>query len=435
MKIVSSQGLNRNEVADLLARPFSNGNQALQQEVLKIMQLVKTQGDKAVISLTLQFDKIKLENIQVSQAEYIEAYDAVSIEDLELIRVAIKRIKAYHQAQIPDSFIFDSQDGIQCERQLRPIERVGLYIPAGSAPLISTVMMLAIPASIAGCKERIVCTPPDSKGKINPFLLVTAKECGIDFIAKIGGAQAVAAMAYGTESMSKVDKIFGPGNAWVTQAKMLCAQENQGVSIDMPAGPSELLIIADDSALPEFIAADLLSQAEHDVRSQVILITSSRMLAEKVQNCLDKQLMNLARQNIAAQALANGRIIITQSIAEAITLSNRYAPEHLSLQVENPEQYCAQIHNAGTVFMGCWTAESLGDYINGPNHVLPTGGFARSVSGLSVLDFMKWIGFQRVSLNGLKNVGPIAQCLAQMEELKGHENAVTLRLAEVMQNV
>lgn len=429
MKIVNWNTLSPLEQKQLLQRSTMN-NETLNEQVLTIMNAVKTKGDEALIDLTAQFDKAELTQLQVSDEEFTLAYQKVDKETLAAIRFAIARMKAQALAQRPEDWVFDSEDGIVCQRKARAIETVGLYVPGGTAPLVSSVIMLAIPALVAGCVKRIMCTPPAADGSIAASILVAAKECGIQAIYKIGGAQAIAAMAYGTNTIDKVDKIFGPGNQWVAKAKQLCMLE-QSVSIDMPAGPSELLIIADNSAKANFVAADLLSQAEHDKVAQVMLVTTSMELANQVQKKVAEQLACLPRKEIATAALVNSKIILVDTLLEAIALSNDYAPEHLSLQVRDPEQYFEKITNAGTVFVGDWSAEALGDYNTGANHVLPTAGLVKSYSGLSVLDFMKWVGFQQVTQAGVLHIGKKAAQLAKLEALQAHENAILIRLNEV----
>lgn len=431
MKKLFWNNLSTVEKKQVLQRPLLASQDALKQQTLNIIQQVRAQGDNALKAFTQQFDGVTLESIQISADAFQAAREKVSTKDYEAIRFAAKRIADYARAQIPENVCYDSNDGAVCETQWRPIEKVGLYVPGGSAALVSTVLMLAVPARVAGCATRVICTPPDKDGNINPYLLVAALECGIENVYKIGGAQAIAAMAYGTQTIPKVDKIFGPGNKWVTQAKMLCAQDQSGVSIDMPAGPSEILIIADETANPVFVAADLLSQAEHDKASQVMLISPSETLVDKVKISLAEQLVKLPRRDIAEEALGNSAAILVNDINQAISISNLYGPEHLSMQVNNPRQYLSLIQQAGTVFLGPWTPETLGDYVTGANHVLPTAGATRSWSGLSVLDFMKRIGIQEATQAGLMKLGPYAQCLAAIEQLQAHENAVTVRLQEV----
>lgn len=428
MKMIEWKLLSNSDKEKITSRNQYAQRDDIVEKTQKIIDAVKQEGDAALLRLTEKFDQAILQALKVSEIEFKSAQTMVDSAELEAIKIAIERIRAYNIQQLPETYVYEAE-GIRCERQARPIQSVGLYVPGGTAPLISTVMMLAIPALVAGCKRRILCTPPDQNGNISPALLMTAKACGIDDIFKVGGAQAIAAMAYGTMTVPKVDKIFGPGNAWVTQAKILCAMQAQ-VSIDLPAGPSELFVIADKSANPIFVAADLLSQAEHDILSQVVLATPDKLFAENVLKEIKIQLEKLPRKKIAEKSIENSLIIIVNDIKEAIEISNGYAPEHLSLQVKNPFDYQSEIESAGTVFLGNNTAESMGDYINGANHVLPTSGYARSQSGLSVLDFMKWVGFQEVSNAGLKKLGPVAQQLAEMEGLNAHKNAIGYRLSE-----
>lgn len=402
----------------------------MKKNVQDIIDKIKTDGDAGLKELTLKFDGIRLANLNVSAEEIAFACNHVSAEAKEAILFAKRQLETNHVAQFPNAQQIKTCEGVICERQARPIDKVGLYIPGGTAPLISTVLMLAVPASIAQCPVRVLCTPPNSQGEINPNLLFAAKLAGIETIYKIGGAQAIAAMAYGTETIPKVNKIFGPGNQWVTLTKQLVSQDPEGAAIDMPAGPSEVLVIADDQANPAWVAADLLSQAEHGVDSKVILIALSENFITRVKLAIESQLITLSRKTIIEQSLMHSKMIVAQNMVEAITLSNNNAPEHLILQVQNPEIYMDKITNAGAVFLGPWAPETVGDYVTGSNHVLPTYGYAKSVSGLSVLDFMKFISFQRVSKQGLKNIGPYAETLAELEGLDAHKNAVSLRLAE-----
>ncbi len=428
MKMIEWKLLSNSDKEKITSRNQYAQRDDIVEKTQKIIDAVKQEGDAALLRLTEKFDQAILQALKVSEIEFKSAQTMVDSAELEAIKIAIERIRAYNIRQLPETYVYEAE-GIRCERQARPIQSVGLYVPGGTAPLISTVMMLAIPALVAGCKRRILCTPPDQNGNISPALLMAAKACGIDDVFKVGGAQAIAAMAYGTMTVPKVDKIFGPGNAWVTQAKILCAMQAQ-VSIDLPAGPSELFVIADESANPIFVAADLLSQAEHDILSQVVLATPDKLFAENVLKEIKIQLEKLPRKKIAEKSIENSLIVLVNNIREAIEISNSYAPEHLSLQVKNPFDYQSEIESAGTVFLGDNTAESMGDYITGANHVLPTSGYARSQSGLSVLDFMKWVGFQEVSNTGLKKLGPVAQQLAEMEGLNAHKNAIGYRLSE-----
>jgi histidinol dehydrogenase len=434
MKIYFWENLNKIEQQKILERPELSVNETIKKTTKEIIEQIRLNGDNELIALTKKYDGAQLKNLQVSADEFDAAETLINVDARQAIDFAKTQIESYHQSQLPKIQKININEGVSCERQPRPIERVGLYIPGGSAPLVSTVLMLAIPAKIANCPLRVLCTPPNQQSKIDPHLLVAAKLCGIQYVYKVGGAQAIAAMAYGTESIPKVDKIFGPGNAWVTQAKMMVAQDPAGASIDMPAGPSELMVIADDNANHEYVAADLLSQAEHGANSQVMLITFSEQFATKVKNSVQLQLEVLPRKEIAKKSLMQSRIIVVNSIEQAISISNNYAPEHLILQIALPQNYVSYIKNAGAVFLGPWSPETIGDYVSGSNHVLPTYGYARSVSGLSVTDFMKFISFQMVTKNGLKEIGGFAERLAELEGLHAHKNAVTLRLAGMITN-
>jgi histidinol dehydrogenase len=429
MNILHWDQLNTEQQQQALARAGLDASDTILEKTKNIIQTVKAEGDAALIDFTQQFDKAALSDLKVSAHEFVEARKKITVAALEAIIFAQERIGIFHESLYPETIITETCAGVVCERQARPIERVGLYIPGGTAPLISTVLMLAVPAGIAQCSVRVLCTPPNAKGEIDPHILVAAERCGIHEVFKVGGAQAIAAMAYGTASVPKVDKIFGPGNQWVTQAKMLVSQDAAGASIDMPAGPSELMVIADNSANPAWIAADLLSQAEHGTDSQVILVTTSFEIAQQTQISLEEQLAVLPRRDIAKQSLHHSRIIVVEELAYAIQIANLYAPEHLILQLRDAEEYKADIQNAGAVFMGYWTPETVGDYVTGSNHVLPTNGFARSVSGLSIMDFMKFIYFQTVTQEGMQQIGPHAEVLAALEGLDAHKNAVTLRLS------
>jgi histidinol dehydrogenase len=396
--------------------------------VAAIIDQIKTEGDVALFALTAQYDQVSLSELEVTPEEWVAAKENITSTELAAIEFAIAQIATYHSQQLPRVQVVETIAGVRCERLVRPIERVGLYIPGGSAPLVSSVLMQAIPARIADCPMRILATPPNKAGKIDPRILVAAALCGIERVFKMGGAQAIAAMAYGTESVPKVDKIFGPGNAWVTQAKMWVSQDVNGASIDMPAGPSELLVIADDAANPEFVAADLLSQAEHGPDSQVLLIALSQDFAVRVKTAVEAQLQALTRREIAEKSLQHSRFIVVDDVLSAIEVSNEYAPEHLILQVQDADTYVPHVTHAGAVFIGPWTPETVGDYVTGSNHVLPTSGYARTWSGLSVLDFTKFISVQHVTREGLQNIGPYAETLATMEGLDGHKNAVSMRL-------
>jgi histidinol dehydrogenase len=415
----------------LLARPSHSQIEDIREKTQAIIQQVKEQGDQALLALTAQYDKVFLDTIKTTAEEINQAKNQIRVEALAAIKAAMANIETYHKPQIPQTHRIETSSGIFCERQARPISRVGLYIPGGSAPLISTVLMLGIPARLANCPLRILCTPPNKNGKIDPHILVAAQLCDIHHIYKVGGSQAIAAMAYGTQSIPKVDKIFGPGNSWVTQAKALVAQDPNGANLDLLAGPSEVLVIADDSADPEHVAADLLSQAEHGSDSQVILITLTAGCAEKVIAALKRQLPLLPRRFIAEKSLFHSRIIIVDTLEEAVEISNAYAPEHLILQCAQAEDYVPLVQNAGAVFLGKFSPETMGDYLTGSNHVLPTAGYARSCSGLGVMDFMKFISVQTVTAQGLSTAGGFAEQLAELEGLFAHKNAVSLRLKAI----
>jgi histidinol dehydrogenase len=430
MKIVTWNKLNIYEQRKILARPELSSESTIKDKVTEIIQRVRLEGDPALSEFTAQYDNAELTEFRVTKKEFLEAQKLLNPTILDSINFAKNNIEINHRAQFPKTKITRISDGVIIRREARPINRVGLYIPGGTAPLVSTLLMLAIPAKIASCPLKMLCTPPDKNGNVNPYILAAAKLCGIESIYKIGGAQAIAAMAYGTKSIPKVDKIFGPGNAWVTQAKIIVSQDPKACAIDMPAGPSELMVIADSKANPDFVAADLLSQAEHGTNSQVMLIVLTEEFANKVKNSLETQIEELPRKDIVKVSLMYGRMIIVNNIEEAFFISNTYAPEHLILQVENPENYLDSIKNAGSVFLGLYAAETLGDYTTGCNHVLPTYGYARTYSGLSVLDFMKFINFQSVSQEGLEKIGPAAINIAEMEGLQAHANAVKIRLHE-----
>ena len=415
----------RKDWEELIKRPVFE-NASLESSVNKIIEKVKDKGDKAIFKYTKKFDKVKLKDLAVTEKE-IKSADCFFPEELKhAIQQARSNIEKFHRSQIEQPAVIETMPGISCWRRSVGIEKVGIYIPGGSAPLFSTVLMLAIPAMIAGCKEIILCTPPSKDGSVNPAILYAARLCGVTKIFKAGGVQAIAAMAYGTESIPKVFKIFGPGNQYVTCAKQLAQKD--GVAIDMPAGPSEVLVIADETAVPEFIAADLLSQAEHGADSQVILLTTNETVAEKVQVCIEEQLIDLPRKTIAGKALLNSKIILLKTIEEAIELSNLYAPEHLILSCNNASELTGKIISAGSVFIGNYSPESVGDYASGTNHTLPTNGYAAMYSGVSVDSFVKRITFQQLSQEGLKNIGNTVMKMAEAEGLDAHKNAVAIRL-------
>ncbi len=375
-----------------------------------------------------KYDGADFNELGVGQDEIDRAQDALSPTQLAAIDLAIDNVRRFHRAQLPSSIRVETMPGVVCERHSHPIDAVGLYVPAGTAPLPSAAIMLAVPADIAGCPVQILCTPPRPDGTADPAVMVAATRAGVKDIFKVGGAQAIAAMAYGTESIPRVCKIFGPGNAWVTCAKTLVSGDPSGAAIDMPAGPSEVLVLADGNANPEFVASDLLSQAEHGTDSQVILVTTSAQLAAKVVTEIDEQLETLSRADIAAEALGCSRILVVDTIEEAIAVSNDYAPEHLILQVAEPRSLLPLLRNAGSIFVGEWTPESVGDYCSGTNHVLPTYGFARTYSGLGVDQFMRQMTVQELSREGLENLGDAVVSLAGLEGLDAHAAAVTRRL-------
>ena len=412
-----------------LARPAQESRAEVTARVLDIIEGVRRGGDAALRRYTSELDRVQLEELAVGPAEFAAARRALQPEQTAAIERAIENVHTFHLAQVPDPLTVETMPGVSCERLTRPISSVGLYVPAGSAPLPSAVIMLAVPARIAGCPRRVLCTTPSADGTANPAVLVAAELCGIDTVFKIGGAQAIAAMAYGTESVPKVDKIFGPGSVWVTAAKQLVATDPAGAACDLPAGPSEVLVIADDSARPDFVASDLLAQAEHDVHAQAILVTPSRQLAEAVAQAVQQQLHELSRRAILEKSLAASRCIVVDDLETAVNVANEYAAEHLILEVREPRRWLPRIEHAGSIFLGAWSPEPMGDYCSGTNHVLPTYGYARAYSGLSVLDFLKRVTVQELTPEGLRTLGPVAITLARLEGLDAHANAVARRLA------
>ena len=394
-----------------------------------ILENVKINGDSAIRLYAEKFDGVSLKNCLTSEQEISVSKKQVSQELKSAIQLAKKNIECFHKGQKESINRIETSDGVECWRESRAIEKVGLYIPGGTAPLFSTVLMLGIPAKLAGCAEIVLCTPPAKDGSINPAILYTADLIGINKIYKVGGAQAISAMAFGTESIPKVYKIFGPGNQYVTKAKELVQQT--GTAIDMPAGPSEVLVIADATCKPSFVAADLLSQAEHGADSQVILLSPSDDVIDKVLNEIDSQINELPRKEVAKLALKQSRAIQCASIEECVELSNYYAPEHLIIASEKAENLLGQIQNAGSVFVGNYSCESAGDYASGTNHTLPTNGYARNYSGVSLDSFIRKITFQRLTEKGIQNIGPSIECMAEAEELFAHKNAVSLRLKSI----
>jgi len=413
----------------LLERPALLDDQATREQASRIISTVRCNGDTALFDFARQFEGRELAALKVSSEEFAEAESSLRIEAIDAIDTAIANVRKFHEPQIPAETDMQISPGVRCERRLQAIESVGLYVPAGTAPLPSAAIMLAVPAAIAECPVRIMCTPADSNGRVNPATLVAARRSGVTDVFKIGGAQAIAAMAYGTQTVPKVARIFGPGNSWVTAAKSIVASDPAGASIDMPAGPSEVLVIADATANPVFVAADLLSQAEHGGDSQVVLIATNQEIATASIAQVKEQVKTLPREAIARSALGHSCVILASDIEAAIDISNRYAPEHLILQIENPRKFLDRVHNAGSVFLGKWTPESVGDYCSGTNHVLPTYGNARSYSGLGVEQFMRWTTVQELTRDGLNSLAPTVIELAGLEGLDAHARAVQLRLA------
>ncbi|BAX78604.1 histidinol dehydrogenase [Labilibaculum antarcticum] len=416
---------------DILSRPLFNVDE-LEGVVNQVFGEIKSDGDTALFKYTLQYDGVKIDTTEVSRAAIDASENMVDAELKKALAVAAKNIATFHSAQFQESKQIETSEGVLCWRKSTAIEKVGLYVPGGSAPLFSTVLMLGIPAKLAGCDEVILCTPPGKDGQINPAILYACKLVGVDRVFQVGGIQAIGGMAYGTESIPKVHKIFGPGNQYVTAAKQRA--NRIGVAIDMPAGPSEVMVLADETADAEFVAADLLSQAEHGADSQVVLVTWAEGLIEGVEKELEKQLNVLSRRNVAAKALENSKIILVKSQEEALEISNEYGPEHLIISVKEEGSLLNGIRNAGSVFLGNYTPESAGDYASGTNHTLPTNGYAKAYSGVSLESFMKNITFQKISEEGLLNLGPVIEIMAKAEQLDAHCNAVTVRLNKIKTN-
>lgn len=420
----------KNDWNTILARPTIELEE-MDEVVNQVFKEVKADGDAALRKYTWFYDRIRIDKLAVSQSEIDDSEQLISDELKNAIQFAAENIEKFHKAQETKSEVIETTEGVTCWRKFTPIDKVGLYIPGGSAPLFSTVLMLGVPARIANCKEVVLCTPPDKNGKINPAILYACKLVGIKQIFKLGGIQAIGAMALGTESVPNVYKIFGPGNQFVTAAKQTASK--LGVAIDMPAGPSEVLVMADESAVPEFVAADLLSQAEHGPDSQVVLLSWNEQLLDSVQVELTKQIKNLSREAIATRALNNSKMILIESAEEALEISNLYGPEHLIVSVKNEDEILNGIQNAGSVFIGNYTPESAGDYASGTNHTLPTNGYAKSFSGVGLGSFMKSITFQKITRKGLENLGPSIEIMAEAEQLEAHKNAVSVRLNKICQ--
>jgi histidinol dehydrogenase len=433
MKLLAWKNLSASARVAALQRPAQSAQPEIAVSVGKIVAQVRRTGDKGLRRIGKQFDGVNLISRRVTAAEFSAAEKSLTVADKSALQTAYRNLKKFHSAQRSAPVRVETMAGIVCEKVTRPVGRVGLYVPGGSAPLFSTALMLGVPSQIAGNPVRVLCTPPgrNRTGAISPWILYAAKLCGIADVFKVGGAQAIAAMAYGTETIPKCDKLFGPGNSFVTEAKLQVSRDAAGAAIDLPAGPSEVLVIADNRANPVFVAADLLSQAEHGADSQVVLVTFAEKFAEKVLTELDRQVAVLPRGDTARKALQRSRIFIAANRTEAVEISNRYAPEHLILQVANPRELLASITTAGSVFLGDWTPESLGDYASGTNHVLPTYGWARACSGLGLADFSRTMTVQTASVAGLKKLGPVVERLALAEGLAAHQRAVRVRLASL----
>ena len=419
---------NQTDWADILKRPVLS-METLRGTVCEVLDKIKAEGDKAVIEYEERFDKVKLDSLAVTDAEMKEAEAQVPIELKVAILLAQRNIYTFHKKQKFEGKKVETMEGVTCWQKAVGIEKVGLYIPGGTAPLFSTVLMLAVPAKVAGCKEIVLCTPPNKEGKIHPAILYAAQISGVSKIFKAGGVQAIGAMAYGTESVPKVYKIFGPGNQYVMAAKQQVSLHD--VAIDMPAGPSEVEVIADETANPAFVAADLLSQAEHGVDSQVVLITTSEKLLNEVEYEVQHQLARLPRWEMAEKSLANSKLILVKDMEEAIAMTNEYAPEHLIIETSNYMELAEKVVNAGSVFLGSYTPESAGDYASGTNHTLPTNGYAKAYSGVSLDSFIRKITFQEINREGIQNIGPAIEVMAANEQLDAHKNAVSVRLASL----
>lgn len=430
MQVSDWESLDSATRSELLRRPAVADDGSIRGVVAEILGKVRASGDVALRELTQRLDGPALDELRVSEAEIDAAARQLTPGQIAAIDLAIANVRRFHEQQLPADSAVETMPGVSCERVSRAIRAVGLYVPAGTAPLPSAAVMLAVPAAIAGCPVRILCTPPRRDGSADPAVLVAASRSGVSDIFKVGGAQAIAAMAYGTESIPKVDKVFGPGNAWVTCAKSIVAGDPEGAAIDMPAGPSEVLVIADDEASPVFVAADLLSQAEHGEDSQVVLVTTSRRLAEAALAEVEAQLAELSRNDIARKALENSRVIVVGDVETAVEVSNLYAPEHLILQCAGAREALQKVTCAGSVFVGPWTPESVGDYCSGTNHVLPTYGYARSYSGLSVDQYLRRMTVQELTRDGLAALGEAVVTLAGLEGLDAHAAAVSRRLQE-----
>ncbi|GAA5645160.1 histidinol dehydrogenase [Vibrio proteolyticus] len=427
MRTVVWSSLSESQQDSILERPAIAEGANITAAVADVIAQVRKGGDAALLELTAKFDNVTPASIRVPTEEIAAAAERLSDTMKQALDQAYANIAKFHKAQKPQPIKVETQPGVVCEQVTRPIQKVGLYIPGGSAPLPSTVLMLGVPAKIAGCRKVVLCSPPPIADEI----LYVARLCGIDEVYNVGGGQAIAAMAYGSETVSKVDKIFGPGNAYVTEAKRQVSNDFRGAAIDMPAGPSEVLVLADETADPDFIAADLLSQAEHGPDSQVVLVTPSPVLADQVTDAVKRQLQALSRAPIAQKALASSLIIIAESLTQAVSISNYYGPEHLIVQTKNPRELLPLLDNAGSIFLGDWSPESAGDYASGTNHVLPTYGYTRTYSSLGLADFSKRMTVQELSAQGLQNLAPTVVAMAEAEGLDAHKRAVTIRVEKL----
>lgn len=429
MRILTWNSLSRAERRAALERPVARDAARVAEDARAIIEAVRRAGDEALRELTRRLDGVDVEELAVAPHEFAAAERALDAAQHAAIETAIENVRRFHAAQLAAPLCVETSPGVLCERIAVPVRAVGLYVPAGSAPLPSTAVMLAVPAALAGCPQRILCTPPNRAGGADAAVLVAARKAGVERVFKVGGAQAIAAMAYGTGSIAKCDKLFGPGNAWVTAAKLLVAGDPAGAAADLPAGVTEVLVIADEHARADFVAADLLAQAEHGPEAQALLVTPSAALAERVAREVERQAQSLSRREILDRSVAGMRLLVVDSLDTAIEVANEYAPEHLLLEVMEPRTWLARVTAAGAVFLGSWSPETLGDYCSGPNHTLPTYGYARAYSGLCVEDFQKRITVQELTPAGLAALGETARTLARLEGLDGHAAAVSVRLA------
>jgi histidinol dehydrogenase len=433
MRILDWSSLTMDQRVSALERPAQRDAARIAREAREIIDAVRRGGDASLLDLTERFDGVRIADLAVSAEEFAAAERALSPEQHAALDTAIEMVRKFHAAQMPRSLRIETAPGVVCERISVPVRAVGLYVPAGSAPLPSTAIMLAVPAALAGCPQRILCTAPTASGGADPAVLVAARKAGVERVYKVGGAQAIAAMAYGTATIPKCDKLFGPGNAWVAAAKMQVSNDAAGAAIDLPAGVTEVMVIADASARADFVAADLLAQAEHGSDAQAILVTPSAALADDVARAVRDQARALSRTGILRQSVGEMRLLVVDSLDTALQVANDYAPEHLLLQVREPRRWLARVEAAGAVFLGNWSPETMGDYLSGPNHTLPTYGHARAYSGLSLEDFQKRITVQELTSAGLERLGGTAQVLARLEGLDGHAAAVGVRLAALAQ--